>query len=270
MIKELNYIDIADLSDFLRSDWAENLNLDGNYMQIIEEVVFLCINDDFIKDIGIIRKKILKKYPKFNIPTSIPHQASEIVCFVYENFYKDYKDSIKGIIEKYKLLSPMYHQEEFMEDTSLQILDSIIFLNKPFDNSDAFPFWANPYFTKKTDELGGITIKITKDPIPYLEIGFPPYANIQEMQKIIKKNYDKIQEYRNKNLPLLKQRDHRKDNLPKMIDAYMLSIQGKSKEKIAIELDKKYENEISFEGVNQLIKRIKSEAKRFNKEKQET
>lgn len=37
-IKQKIYIDITELSNFLRSDWMKRFNLDGDYMQLIEEV----------------------------------------------------------------------------------------------------------------------------------------------------------------------------------------------------------------------------------------
>jgi hypothetical protein len=288
-VKQKEYIDITDLSNFLRSDWMKRFNLDGDYMQLIEEVVFLCVNESFINDIQSIRQMILKKYPKLNIPASNQYQAEAIVDFIYKNLHEDYKKSAKKIVEKYKLLPELYWEDMFFvfdgkikeeirkenafnatNNMNLKLLDSIVVRNKPFDENDAFPFWANPYFTRKTDELGGITINLKNNGLPFLQIGFPPYATIQEMQKLIKENYQQIQEYREKHLPLPIQRDHRKDNLPKMIDAYMLNVKGERKAVIANFLDKRYGGNISFEAINQLVNRIKTESNRFNQNKQET
>jgi hypothetical protein len=300
-----NYIDLSDLANFLRSDWRKQFNLDGHHMQLVEEVVFLCANDDFIRDVENIRKQILKKYPKLNIPTSNHRQAERILGFIYEHLYKPYKKSIEKLIEKYKLLPHLYWRDKFFmldskiedeitdakdyydekitkkearfraikkitDDIDLELLDSIIIRNKPFDRYDGYPFWINPYLTRKTNELTGITINLEKEGIPYLEIGFPPYATLPEMQKLLKNNYNKIQEYRERYLSVPAKRDHRKDNLPKMIDAYLLDTQGKKKATIANILDEKYGSSITFEGVTQLVKRMKTEANRFSHNKQET
>lgn len=297
-------IDITDLSDFLRSDWCKQFNFDGHRMQLVEEVTFLCASQDFIKDIEAIRKRLLKKYPKLNLPVSNRREAERILRAIYFGFYEPYKKSIKALIQKYKLLSHIYWQdkffllddrtedeiedakdndeeitkgearframEELLEDFDLVLLDNIIIRNKPFSKDNVFLSWANPYFTRKISELSSITININKEGMNELEISFPPYATLPEMQALLKKNYKKIQEYREAHLPLTSKRDHRKDNLPKMIDAYMLDIQGKSKAEIANVLDERYGGNTSFEAISQLVSRMKTEASRFSKGKQET
>jgi len=299
-----NYIDLSDLSEFLRSDCNKSLKLDNIHCQVIEEITFLCANDDFIKNVISIRKQILKKYPKLDIPTSNLYRAKRILGFIYKHFYKSYKKSITILIKKYKLLPHLYWSDKFFmldseienqlehardyydkitkkearmlaieeitDDIELELLDSIIIQNKPHNKLSGFPFWANPYFTRKTSELGGLTMKVNKDAISYLEIGFPPYATLPEMQKLLKKHYKEIQIYREAHLPVSVRRDHRKDNLPKMIDAYLLDAQGNGKVTIANILDEKYGGNITLEGVTQLIKRIKAETNRFNHGKQET
>ena len=90
------------------------------------------------------------------------------------------------------------------------------------------------------------------------------YATLSEMQKLLKDKYKEIQRYRNKHLPVSIKRDHRKDVLPKMIDAYVLEAQGKNSVLIAKFLDEKYKDENTFENVYMLVKRIKEEAKRFD------
>lgn len=297
-------IDLTDLSYFLRNDVSKDFNITNHYMQMIEEVVFLCTNRDFISDIIDVRKKILKKYPRMEIPTLNTRKAEVFLGHIYEFWYEPYKKLIQILLDKYKLLPNVYWQdkllfldskiddelddarendekiskkearllalEDALENTELYLLDSIILRNKPFDKRDIFPFWANPYFTRKTNELGGIKINIKKDLFSHLEISFPPYTTLQEMQQLLKDNYKKIQEYREKQLPLPSKRDHRKDNLPKMIDAYMLYINGEDKSIIANFLDARYGGSITFEGVTQLITRIQLEGERFNQNKQET
>jgi hypothetical protein len=291
-----NYIDISDLSKFLVNDWSKQFNLDSHKMQIIEEVVFLCANDEFIKDIQKIRAKLRKRHPKLDLPTSEYRKVENILGFLYEYSYKEYKNSIEGLIKKYKLIPTIYWRDKlFMLDSIIndeikdarddkekitkkeafsrvlerlsdhldpELLDYIIILNKPFDIHEGFPFWVNPYITR--EQLTDITINLKRQGLPYLEIGFPPYANLKEMQTILKANYKKIQEYREANLPLPVKRDHRKDNLPKMIDAYMRTVLGDKETTVAIFLDKRYGGSISFEGVKQLVSRMKKEADRFN------
>lgn len=293
-----SYIDITDLSDFLRNNGRRWVNLDGHYMQVIEEVSFLCVNDNFIRDIIDTRKRLLKSHPGLNIPTDNTRQAESILGYVYEHSYKLYKNLIAKLIDKYKLLPSLYWKDKFyflaseietrlgstifpgeklsksearneaiesiIEDMDLELLDSLILRNKPFDMHDGLPFWANPGLTRKTIGRGDISMNLKKTGRPRLEIGFPPYATLPDMQAILKDNYKMIQEYREANLPVLSKRDHRKDNLPKMIDAYMLHTQGKSLKSIANILDKRYGDYNLYEGVSQMISRIKSESKRFN------
>lgn len=291
-----NYIDISDLSAFLVSNWSKQFNLDSHKMQIIEEVAFLCANDKFIEDIKKIRTKLLKKHPKLDLPTLSYHKAERILGFLYEHSYKTYRGLVEDLIEKYKLIPTIYWRDKlFLLDSKIdeeirdarddnekitkkeafsrvikrlsdhldpELLDYIIILNKPFDTHEGYPFWVNPYITR--EQLTDITINLKRHGLPYLEIGFPPYANLKEMQTILKTNYQRIQEYRQSNLPLPAKRDHRKDNLPKMIDAYMLTVKGNTQTTIANHLDKQFGGEISFEGVKQLVSRIKTEANRFN------
>lgn len=296
------YIDIAEISDFLRSNESKQFNLDGSQMQLIEEVAFLCVNVNFIEDVNKIRNQLLKKNAKLNIPATHYRQAESILGYVYYNYYSQYKKFIEDLIYKYKLLPSIYWKDKLLfldndiedevreakedgikitkkeaynialekkvEDIELELLDSIIISNKPFSKHDGYPFWANPYFTRKI--ASDITIKLKKDGVARLEIGFQPYATLPEMKKVLKDNYKKIQEYRELHLPITQRRDHRKDNLPKMIDAYMLNLRGDKITSIANFLDEKYGGDISFEGVNQLISRIKLESRRFNRTKQET
>jgi hypothetical protein len=303
-VKHRKHIDLTGLSGFLRSEWRDQFHLDGHHMQIIEEVVFLCANVEFIRDIENIRRLILKKCPEVVIPTTNYYMAKGLLVTICRQLYGPYRKSIQSIIEKYKLLPPLYWQDQFRqldsnikdemrgsnfygkqiskkearllaieeiaEDIELTLLDSIVLRNEPFDTKESYPFWVNPLFTRKTDHLGGITIKLNKVGIPHLEIGFPPYATLSDMQAILKQNYKKIQEHREAHLPVSKKRDHRKDNLPKMIDAYLMHISGEGKPTIANFLDKRYGGSISYEGVMQLLNRMNAEASRFSSGKQET
>jgi len=299
-----NYIDLTDLADFLIDKKHNLFALDNHSMQVIEEVAFLCANENFISDINNIRKQLIKKSPKLSIPRGTSYKSEQVLRFIYIHQYKLYKKSVENIIEKYKLLPELYWQDKFfmldssidskisnkksfgekinkkeirlnvteeaLDDINLDLIDNIIILNKPFDKYDGYPLWANPYFTRKANKIGNTTIKIKKEGIPSLEIGFPAYATLPEMQAILKQSYKKIQEYRASKLPVPAKRDHRKDNLPKMIDAYMLNAKGEDKTTIAVFLDDKYDDNLSFEAVAQLIIRMKKETNRFNRQKQES
>lgn len=288
---DLGYIDLTDVVALLNRQ-----TFDKYQLQIIEEVVFLCVNESFIQDIENIRKWMLGKYPKMPIPTKNLWRAEGILGFIYRKHYKKYKNLIAELIEKYKLISNLYWQDKFahldmkikdeMEDEKisqkearsraieeisdnidLELLDSIIIRNKPFDTSDGFPFWCNPYFTRKLlNGIKPITMNIKKDWITQMEIGFPAYATLPEMQKLLKDNYKEIQIYRQKHLPLKAIKDSRKSSLAKMIDAYLFYLEGKNNARIAVELDKKYGGDLTLDAVNVLIKRLKQESFRFNKQ----
>jgi len=297
-LDEEAHINLVDLSVFLRSNRIKEFKLDTHHFEIIEEVVFLCANTNFVNDINKIRKKILKKYPRLPLPVSNYIEAEYVLKFIYTHFYSQYKNLVEEILKKYKRLPNMYWQDKFLfleskvddiikkgkfcgnkvgkkealflameemtDNINLELIDSLIIRNAPFQAGDGFPFWVNPFLTRKTAELGGITVNLRKGPINLIEIGFPPYATLTEMKELLTDQYEKIQEYRNKTLFLPIKRDHRKDNLPKMIDAHTLNLQGKSDEEIAIILDAKYGGDITFEAVRQLIKRMGLEADKFS------
>lgn len=103
-----NYIDLSDLSEFLINKDKALLTI-GNYeMQIIEEVAFLCINKDFIKDVLKIRNSLFKKIPNIEIPSRNLYSAESLLKKVYYNNYSNYKKSILELIDKYKLLQNLY------------------------------------------------------------------------------------------------------------------------------------------------------------------
>lgn len=299
----MHYIDLFDLSSFLKSKSVEDYKFDGHHYQIIEEVVFLSANKNFISDILSARLKIQKRFPDLILPTDNIYKAKQILRLLYISFYEEYKTIISDLISEYKLLPDLYWRDKIfslnretekllddhefsgdkitkdeansialdslLEDVDLDLLDNIIICNKPFNKADGFPFWINPFLTRKTNELMGLRMEVLQNPIPYLNIGFPIYASLIEMQKMLKENYQAIQDFRVNNIQWKDKRDHRKDNLPKMIDAYLLDKVGKDKLQISIELEKEYGTEISFEAVGQLIKRFQDEANKMGK-KQET
>jgi hypothetical protein len=294
-----DFIDLTDLSDYLNDGiLGKKDKLDKKYNQIIEEVVFLCGNRNFIRDIVNLRQMIMNEMPGITLPVEDHLYASHIRQAVYCGFFKVYKKAVKQIIKRYKILPQIYWknvlknlksdvQIELIKDGGipsdgskayfntkvvtktllhcpLELLDLIIFTNKPFCSKNMFsPYWADPKITRGEPILPMFINPDVNDDDSYLYIGFPPYATSEEMQGLIKKQYDIIQKYREKHLPLLPKRDHRKDNLPKMIDAYMLSMAGKSRVQICRALEEKYGPDLTFEAVDLLIRRFKDETKRF-------
>lgn len=82
---ETHNIDLQDIATFLnRKKWP----LDNNQRQILEEVVFLCVNESFIKDVQRIRKYFIKKHPRIAIPTTSTRQAEAVVRFLYLRHHK--------------------------------------------------------------------------------------------------------------------------------------------------------------------------------------
>lgn len=166
--------------------------------------------------------------------------------------------------------------EEKLEDYPLNLMDNIVLRNSPFRLDDVYPFWANPYFTRKVSEGFPIPVKVErKSHRALIHIGFPAYASLSEMIDLLKQNFSEIQKERAKSLPVPPKKDYRKVGLEKSIDAYTMFVNGQRPERIAIELDKKYGGEHTFESIQILINRMKEEAKRFDKsleieKKQET
>jgi hypothetical protein len=288
-------IDLSDLVDFLNSD-LDLFELDSHHMQIIEEVVYLCINPDFLFDVHVARSEILRRFPKMNIPSTNTDQTKNILNLLAQKFNEEYKKKIRAIVKKYKLLPSLYWKDHFgftplrvkelmsrgkdkktaqfyayeeSENTLLpSILDSVIIQNTVFDKREVWPHWLNPYFTRKLIDKNYLNIEIEKDnPETVLKILFPPYSTLSEMKQMLSDNYKKIQKMREKELPVLAKRDHRKDALPKMIDAYTMERQGLDIAKISYAIDKKYGGDSTFEGIDKLITRLKEESSRFNRDR---
>lgn len=289
------YIDVGDLADYIRKEKSDN-----DQLQIFEEVFFLCCNSQFVEDINKIRTMIESEIPDIKLPTYTEYNNSSILNLIYKKIYPTYKEAIRILIKKYKLISSIYWLdyyewienrikmemsiekisrveaikkiiEEKLNLKKLNLLDSIIIRNKLFDSRDEDLSWCNTYITRKSlKNIMYINIKSNSFETN-IWIGFPPYATLSEMQKLLKDNYEFIQEYRESKLPILKKRDHRKDNLAKIMDIYYLNSIGLNKTKLAVKLDEKYNQDTTLESINIMLKRIKKESERFlNKDKQET
>jgi hypothetical protein len=289
------HISISPLADIIRN---EKIKFDDFQMQIFEEVFYLCVNDNFIKDVWNIRKEITKKHPNKKIPTTDTEEAEEIVRLLYLKNYRFYKEKMESLLKKYKLIHPLYWDNKLkwieVEEIELAIifkkkprinlsnnkeaqkklecypsnlLDNIVFRNSPFQKDDGLPFWNNSYFTRKTMPTVGNSYHINYDGYaPKLTVSFPVYASLTEMKKILADNYGEIKKYRAEKLPLSDKKDYRKNELSKSIDAYSMSVLGKNFSQIAYELDKKYAGmEHNIDSVRKLIKRLKKESERFNK-----
>lgn len=291
-----NYIDIGDLSDLLAN---KRWHFDKHQMQIFEEIVYLCINDSFIKDVQKIRSYFIKKYSNIAIPTNNTYKAEAVVRFLYIKHHKKYKKLVEELIKKYKLIPWLYWEdklrfinmyiedelkerdhfdrkisksearfnaiEEKLEDYPLNLMDNIILRNSPFQRDDAFPFWNNPYFTRKPMAGLSMPMSIVRKHQAIINIGFPAYSSLSEMIELLKKNFKKIQEYRATELPVPAKKDYRKSELKKSIYAYMMYIKGEKIERIAIELDKKYGGEHTFESIIKIVERMKKDSERFDK-----
>lgn len=299
MIQEKNSLTYIDLTDLVSLLGNKKWKFDNNQMQIFEEIVFLCINDNFIKDVQKIRAYFIKKHPNIAIPARDTFQAEAVVRYLYMKHHKKYRQFIDELIKKYKLIAPLYWQdklqfiesaiedeirdnsyhftkmskgearfnviEEKLEDYPLNLMDNIILRNSPFQLDDAYPFWNNPYFTRKLSEGIGLSVSIEDKYGTKLNIGFPPYASLSEMINLLKKNYKKIQEERAEFLAVPAKKDYRKSELKKSIDAYMMYVKGEKIERIAVELDRLYGGEHTFESINKMVERMKKEAERFDK-----
>jgi hypothetical protein len=295
--KEPLDIDLRSLLDFLNSGFTELLGLDSHDMQIIEEVVFLCLNPDFILDVNILRGEIIKKFPNLNIPASNYDQARSIVVSLGFNHYEFYRSKIYEIISRYNLIPALYWNDrfkfyrfdvpDFMSEDGMtreqaeleaqrkldhtyqmQILDFIFILNTVFDESEGTPSWINSNYTRKAILDNQLSLDVEHSyHETTLNVSFPPYANLTEMQQLLAKNYKRIQEYRSKHLPLSPKKDRRKTALPKMLDAYLMNRAGYGVMGISLALDSKYGTESTFEGVTKLIERMHQEVTRFDLDK---
>jgi hypothetical protein len=111
------YIEIQYLSDYLQSDFVKESIIDIRQMQITEEIIFLCTNNKFISDILKLRDKLMRKFPDLNLPIDIKDtdKGSEILKFIYLNFYKEYQKSMSNILIKYKLIPELYWYDIFSD-----------------------------------------------------------------------------------------------------------------------------------------------------------
>lgn len=294
------YIDLSGVSDFLKDNTSPSENA---VRQILEEVVFLCINENFLKDVQSIRKIISIAYPNITLPISSAPIVEDFVRLLYTKFYVIYTSLMEDLIKKYKLIPSIYWRNKlelidsciwcriykskdghethppmkYMEDRAIRInralknlplglMDNIILRNSPIPKDDNFPLWANPYFTRSRYEGFPLSMRIDENPHQtMLNIGFPAYASLSEMITILRDNFNEIQKFRSEQLPIPNRKDARKNEIGKSIDAYTMSMDGLGLTKIANKLDIKYGGDYTFEGVQKLIKRMKDESKRFDK-----
>jgi hypothetical protein len=275
-------------------------SFNNHQMQILEEVAFLCINRNFVERVNKARVALKNKFVKVEFPIENTWRAERFLEVIYRYYYKQYKSFIEGMLKDFKLLPSLYWRDKLeflemdiedylreerwfggrdmkiskreareemldkaLEDSFLELLDSIIIRNAPLKKGE-LPLWCNQHLTRGMK--GIFPVELKKDGVPGVQITFPIYATLSEMQKLLKENYNKIQKIRSAATPLLAKRDHRKDNLAKMLLAHELFQQGKSLAKISVELDKIFGGYISFEGVRVLVQRAEKEASRFKQE----
>ncbi len=266
---------------------------DDHDMQIIEELVYLCINEDFVFDVNLIRSTIQRWYPKFLIPTDSMDSTKIVRNFIAQNHSDAYRKRIEKLIKKYKLIPSLYWHDHFRftpfkvkeyisergmskeraqfmayEDAEFTflppILDNIIIQNTVYDEREGPPYWLNSNFTRK-QHSGKLSIEIEKDSAEtVLKVSFPPYCNLKEMQRLLQTNYKEIQKEREKELPVPARKDSRKQALPKALDAYIMQRKGMKLSEIAVRLDEKYSDDLTFEAINKLIKRLVQESSRFD------
>ena len=90
-------IELSDFADFLNCD-LESIGIDEHYMQLAEEVVYLCINQDFIFDVNVIRNEIIRRFPRLQIPSLYPEQTKSILNVLAQKYHQEYKKNInKGL-----------------------------------------------------------------------------------------------------------------------------------------------------------------------------
>jgi len=154
--------------------------------------------------------------------------------------------------------------ERSLQFCPLNLMDNIVLRNTPFlAGDDSYPLWNNPRFTRKPNE--NILVSLESKYGVRINIGFPAYSSLSEMVNLLKNNYKKIQEFRAEVLPIPAKKDYRKSELKKSIDTYMMYVREWKIEKIAIELDKKYGGEHTYESINKIVERMKKDSERFNK-----
>lgn len=290
-------INLNGLVAFLNSKCVERFKLDSHHMQIIEEVVFLCLNESFIRDIQMMRSKIQTYFPDTFLPTQNTRQTRDLALLLGLKWHEKYKENINQIVRKYNLIPSLYWRDQFslahgrvldkIQDKGVSkleaeneiwndrhnfylpsLLDWIILQNTVFDPEEAWPSWINPHITKKSDSPLMFNMNIEEQfGITNLKISFPPYASLTEMKKILTDNYAKIQNFREERLPMPAKKDRRKTALPKMIDAYLMTKDGFNTAKITLALEEKYQSEMTFENVSKLIQRLEIGISRFNRDK---
>lgn len=244
----------------------------------LEDLVYLCLNPEFTKDISNTRST-MTEILKVNLPINITGSKPDAENALREALFRIYKINRDWYVETTEKISSKYNLPpsslaladddisslgDFLEDISaIGIIDNLIFFNDP----------CSVYGDIEFDERKGGYIRLVskKDEESFIYGKFYINSTKEDIKAVIERDFPKIAEQRKIETGIpYKKRDSYKTDLYSSILAYKLDKEGKTLTQIALTIDKERGRDntegISENAVIKLISRLQENIDRFNRQ----